>query len=188
MEEKKKLWQLFKSTLYLSAFTFGGGYVIISLMKDTFVDRLGWLKKDDMLDMTAIAQSAPGAVAVNAAVVVGYELCGILGMLVAIFATIIPPLVIISTISIFYKAFIANAYIAIFLKGMQAGVAALILKVVIDMTRDLIKLKSLSLILVMILSFTAGFFFEVNIVYIILTLIIIGLIYSFMEKGEKDAS
>lgn len=188
MEEKKKLWQLFKSTLYLSAFTFGGGYVIISLMKDTFVDKLGWLKKDDMLDMTAIAQSAPGAVAVNAAVVVGYELCGILGMLVAIFATIIPPLVIISTISIFYKAFIANAYIAIFLKGMQAGVAALILKVVIDMTRDLIKLKSLSLILVMILSFIAGFFFEINIVYIILTLIIIGLIYSFVKKGEKDAS
>ena len=71
---------------------------------------------------------------------------------------------------------------------MQAGVAALILKVVIDMTRDLIKLKSLSLILVMILSFIAGFFFEINIVYIILTLIIIGLIYSFVKKGEKDAS
>ena len=81
MGKREKLWQLFKSTLYLSAFTFGGGYVIISLMKDTFVDKLGWIDKDQMLDMTALAQSAPGAVAVNAAVVVGFETCGFLGML-----------------------------------------------------------------------------------------------------------
>ena len=168
MEEKKSLWQLFKSTLYLSAFTFGGGYVIISLMKDTFVDKLGWLEKGDMLDMTAIAQSAPGAV--------------------AILATIIPPLVIISTISVFYKAFIANKFIATFLKGMQAGVAALIFKVVIDMTKDLLKLKSKTLILVMILSFLAGFVFKINIVYIILTLILVGLIYSWKKKGESRAS
>ena len=188
MEDKKSLWQLFKSTLYLSAFTFGGGYVIISLMKDTFVDKLGWIEKDDMLDMTAIAQSAPGAVAVNAAVVVGYETFGILGMLVAILATIIPPLVIISTISIFYKAFIANKFIATFLKGMQAGVAALIFKVVIDMTKDLFKLKSKTLLLVMVLSFVAGFFFKINIVYIILTLILVGLIYSVKKKGESRAS
>lgn len=188
MEDKKSLWQLFKSTLYLSAFTFGGGYVIISLMKDTFVDKLGWLKKDDMLDMTAIAQSAPGAVAVNAAVVVGYEIFGISGMLVAILATIIPPLVIISTISVFYKAFIANKFIATFLKGMQAGVAALIFKVVIDMTKDLLKIKSKTLILVMALSFLAGFVFKINIVYIILTLIFVGLIYSWKKKGESRAS
>lgn len=188
MGRSEKLGKLFLSTLYLSAFTFGGGYVIISLMKDTFVDKLGWFKKDDMLDMTAIAQSAPGAVAVNASVVVGFEICGFLGMLVAILATIIPPLLIISTISIFYKAFIANVYIATFLKGMQAGVAALIFKVVIDMTKDLLKLKSYILISVMILSFVAGFFFKVNIVYIILSLIIVGLIYSWKKKGEISAS
>lgn len=188
MGKREKLWQLFKSTLYLSAFTFGGGYVIISLMKDTFVDKLGWIDKDQMLDMTALAQSAPGAVAVNAAVVVGFETCGFLGMLVAILATIIPPLVIISTISIFYKAFIANKYIAFFLKGMQAGVAALIFKVVVDMTRDLYKGSSKYLLLIMGLSFVAGFFFKVNIVYIILTLIIVGLIYSWSKRRDSHDS
>lgn len=141
MEENKNLWQLFKSTLYLSAFTFGGGYVILSLMKETFVEKLKWITKDQMLDMTAIAQSAPGPVAVNAVVVVGYETMGLAGMLVAILGTIIPPLIIISLISIAYQAFITNKFIGLFLKGMQAGVAALIIKVVIDMARDLLKKK-----------------------------------------------
>ena len=117
MKEKNKLWELFKSTLYLSAFTFGGGYVILSLMKETFVEKLGWISKDDMLDMTAIAQSAPGAVAVNAAVVVGYETLGLAGMFVAILGTIIPPLIIISLISLAYQAFITNKYIALFQIG-----------------------------------------------------------------------
>ena len=89
---EKKLWKIFKSTLYLSAFTFGGGYVILTLMKDTFVDKLKWIDKDQMLDMTAIAQSAPGAVAINASIVVGYETGGIPGMFVAILGTAIPPL------------------------------------------------------------------------------------------------
>ena len=184
MKKEKSLWQLFKSTLYLSAFTFGGGYVIISLMKDTFVDKLAWIDKDQMLDMTAIAQSAPGAVAINAAVVVGYETLGILGMLTAILATIIPPLIIISTISIFYKAFIANKFIATFLKGMQAGVAALIFKVVIDMTGDLFKEKSKGLLVIMVISFIAGFIFRINIVYIILSLIFVGLVYSKLNKEK----
>lgn len=104
MQKEKNLWDLFKSTLYLSAFTFGGGYVILSLMKETFVEKLGWISKEEMLDMTAIAQSAPGAVAVNAAVVVGFETLGLPGMLVAILGTIIPPLIIISLISIAYQA------------------------------------------------------------------------------------
>ena len=186
MKKEKNLWDLFKSTLYLSAFTFGGGYVILSLMKDTFVDRLGWIDKDEMLDMTAIAQSAPGAVAVNAAVVVGFETLGLPGMLVAILGTIIPPLVIISLISLAYQAFITNRYIALFLKGMQAGVGALILKVVYDMAKDLLNEKSRVIPIIMLASFILGFFFDINVTYIILGLIVIGVVYT-LTKGDKDA-
>ena len=184
MQKEKNLWDLFKTTLYLSAFTFGGGYVILSLMKETFVEKLGWISKEEMLDMTAIAQSAPGAVAVNAAVVVGFETLGLPGMLVAILGTILPPLIIISLISIAYQAFITNQYIALFLKGMQAGVGALIIKVVIDMARDLLKEKSPVIPLIMVISFVLGFFFDVNVVYIILALIIIGVIYTFVKRGS----
>jgi len=182
MEKKNKLWQIFKSTLYLSAFTFGGGYVILTLMKDTFVDKLKWIDKDQMLDMTAIAQSAPGAVAINASIVVGYEIAGIPGMFVAILGTAIPPLVIISIISMFYEAFIANHYIASFLKGMQAAIAALIFKVSYDMGKDLLKDKSKIVPVIMILSFILGYFLKLNIVYIIGGLILLGLVNSLIKR------
>ena len=179
---KNKLWQIFKSTLYLSAFTFGGGYVILTLMKDTFVDKLKWIDKDQMLDMTAIAQSAPGAVAINASIVVGYETGGILGMFVAILGTAIPPLVIISVISMFYEAFIANHYIASFLKGMQAAIAALIFKVSYDMAKDLLKEKSIFVPVIMVIAFVLGYFLKVNIVYIIGGLILLGLVNSLIKR------
>lgn len=179
---KNKLWQIFKSTLYLSAFTFGGGYVILTLMKDTFVDKLKWIDKDQMLDMTAIAQSAPGAVAINASIVVGYETGGIPGMFVAILGTAIPPLVIISVISMFYEAFIANHYIASFLKGMQAAIAALIFKVSYDMAKDLLKEKSIFVPVIMVIAFVLGFFLKVNIVYIIGGLILLGLVNSLIKR------
>lgn len=186
MEKNKNLWQLFKSTLYLSAFTFGGGYVILSLMKDTFVDRLNWINKDEMLDMTAIAQSAPGPVAVNAAVVIGYKTFGLTGMFVAILGTIIPPLVIISLISIAYQAFITNKFIGLFLKGMQAGVGALIIKVVIDMAKDLLKDRKAVVVIIMLTSFILGFFLKVNVTYIILGLIVIGGIYTIFGGNHAN--
>jgi CHR family chromate ion efflux pump len=184
MKEEKNLWDLFKSTLYLSAFTFGGGYVILYLMKETFVDKLKWVSKDQMLDMTAIAQSAPGAVAVNAAVVVGYETLGLAGMLVAILGTIIPPLIIIGLISLAYEAFISNTYISLFLKGMQAGVGALIIKVVIYMASELLKAKAPITPIIMLVTFILGFFFKINITYIIIGLIIIGIIYTFIKRSH----
>lgn len=179
---KNKLWQIFKSTFYLSAFTFGGGYVIITLMKDSFVDKLKWIDEEQMLDMTAIAQSAPGAVAINASVVVGYEIGGIPGMVVAILGTSLPPLIIISVISMFYQAFISNIYIATFLKGMQAAIAALIFKVSYDMTKDILKEGSKIAPIIMVAAFIAAFIFKVNIVYIILSLIILGTISSIVGR------
>lgn len=89
--KKKMLWKIFISTLYLSAFTFGGGYVIVTLMKKKFVDDYHWIEENEMLDLVAIAQSSPGAIAVNGAIVVGYKLAGILGTIVAIIGTVIPP-------------------------------------------------------------------------------------------------
>ena len=79
MPRKKLLIKLFISTLYLSAFTFGGGYVIVTLMKKKFVDDFHWIEEDEMLDLIAIAQSAPGVMAVNGAIVIVYKLAGIVG-------------------------------------------------------------------------------------------------------------
>ena len=104
----KKLWKLFYSMVYLSTFTFGGGYVIVTLMQKKFVDEYHWINKDEMLDLVAIAQSAPGAIAVNGAIVVGYKIAGILGIIVSVIATILPPFIIISVVSVFYSIFKEN--------------------------------------------------------------------------------
>ena len=120
--KKEVLAKLFLSTLYLSAFTFGGGYVIVTLLKKKFVDEYHWIEENEMLDLVAIAQSAPGAVAVNGAIVVGFKLAGIPGALTAIIATIIPPFVIISLISVFYAAFRSNLIISRLLEAGKIAV------------------------------------------------------------------
>lgn len=163
METEKRskiLIKLFLSTLYLSAFTFGGGYVIVTLLKKKFVDEYHWIEEDEMLDLVAIAQSAPGAIAVNGAIVVGYKLAGMLGAMVAIIATIIPPLVIISVISMFYAAFRDNFLVSEMLEGMQAGVGAVIASVVWQMGTDVVKSKSPVSILIMASAFAATCFLE----------------------------
>ena len=91
------LWTLFKSMFVLSSCTFGGGFVIVSLMKKKFVEELQWLDEDEMLDVTAITQSSPGPLPVNASVIIGYRMAGILGSLSAVFGTILPPMIVLSS-------------------------------------------------------------------------------------------
>lgn len=175
LKEKRHLYfKLFTSTFYLSAFTFGGGYVIIPLMKKKFVDDLKWIEEKEMLNMTAIAQATPGAVAVNAAILLGYRVAGVVGALMTILGTVLPPLIILSVISLFYTAFRENAVVNAVLKGMQSGVAAVIIDVVLTLGKEVIKDKDIIFILVMIAAFTATFVFNINIMYIILVSAVIG--------------
>ena len=110
-------------------------------MKKKFVDDYHWIEENEMLDLVAIAQSAPGPIAVNGAIVVGYKLAGLAGTLVAIIGTIIPPFVIISLISAFYHAFRDNYLMSQMLEGMQAGVGAVIASVTYEMGCGIIKKK-----------------------------------------------
>ena len=169
MKKNLKLyWTLFYSTFYLSAFTFGGGFVIIPLMKKRFVDDRKWIENEEMLDLIAIAQSSPGAIAVNASIIMGYRIGGIPGSLIATLGTVLPPLIIISIISFFYTAFRDNTYVSALLKGMQSGVAAVIIDVVLTMAGGIIKEKRIISIIMMVGAFVATFFFNVNVAYIIL--------------------
>ncbi len=187
--DAKTLWKLFISTLYISTFTFGGGFVIVTFMKRKFVDEYGWIEEDEMLDLTALAQSSPGAIAVNAAILVGWRTGGFFGMLTAVLGTIIPPIGIISIISLFYAAFAANPYVALVLKGMQAGVAAVILEVVYNLGKKVVNEKQIISNLIMVTTFIATFFFGVNVMYIILIAVVIGVIREVLSnrkgRGEK---
>lgn len=174
MKKSRKYLQLFLSTFKLSAFTFGGGYVIIPLMRKQFVEKFHWIEEDEMLDLTAIAQSAPGPIAVNASILIGYRAGGILGGIVTVLGTVLPPLIILSIISLFYAAFRSNQIINLLLKGMAAGVVAVIFDVVITMAKDLIGQKKLLPILIMCGAFAANVLFGLNVVLIILACGLIG--------------
>lgn len=170
----KTLWQLFLSTLYISAFTFGGGFVIVTFMKKKFVDELHWIDEDEMLDLTAIAQSSPGSIAVNAAILVGWRIGGAAGIAIAVLGTLLPPMLILSMISFFYAAFASNRYVALTLRGMQAGVAAVILDVVCGLGSKVVKEHSALSIALMLCAFAATFFFKINVVFILLAAASVG--------------
>ena len=175
------LCKLFISTLYLSTFTFGGGYVIVTLMKKKFVDEYHWIDEQEMLDLVAIAQSSPGAIAVNGAIVVGYKLAGMAGVLTSVLATVIPPFVILSVISLFYAAFRSNLVVGWMLNGMQAGVGAVIAQVVWEMGgRQWIS------VCIMVAAFAANYVFRVNVILIILICALIGVVRTMRsEKARK---
>lgn len=185
----KMLWQLFIATFTLSAFTFGGGFVIVSLMKKKFVEELKWFDEDEMLDITAIAQSSPGPIPINASVIIGYRMYGFIGSLVAVLGTSLPPMIIISIISVFYEQFRSNKVIAIALQVMRAGVAAVIFDVVINLAKNVCKTKRILYIGLMCIAFIAVWFFDISAMIIIFTCLVIGIIDAFIEmtKSKKIA-
>lgn len=185
--ELKVLWQLFISMFTLSAFTFGGGFVIVSLMKKKFVEELKWFDENEMLDITAIAQSSPGPIPINASVIIGYRMYGLLGSLVGIIGTALPPMLIISLVSIFYKQFCSNKYISTALQVMRAGVAAVIFDVVINLAKNVCKTKRFLYIVLMIVSFICVWFFDINAMIIILFCLITGIIDALINKFMKKA-
>lgn len=186
MKNKREvLVKLFLSTLYLSAFTFCGGYVIITLMKKKFVDDYHWIEENEMLDLVAIAQSAPGPIAVNGAIVVGYKLAGLTGTLVAIIGTVIPPFVIISLISAFYHAFRDNYLVSQMLEGMQAGVGAVIASVTYEMGCGIIKKKDNVATIVMIAAFIAACVLGINVIYIVIASGVFGVIRTIWNRRRK---
>lgn len=183
--KKYVLFKLFFSTLYISAFTFGGGYVIVTLMKRKFVDDYHWIDEEEMLDLTAIAQSSPGAVAVNGAVVIGYKLVGAVGAATAIAATIIPPFAIISVVSVFYNIFRDNFFVGNMLAGMQAGVGAVIASVVYEMAGGIIKGKNTVSILIMAGAFIASSIFNINVIFIVIACALTGAARTYFERRRK---
>ena len=141
---------------------------MIPLMKNKFVNDLKWIEDDEMTDLIAIAQSSPGSLAVNASILVGYKIAGLRGALITTLGTMLPPLFILSIISIFYVQFRDNIYVSAALNAMQAGVAAVILDVVYTMAYQIFTDKNKISIFVMFIAFIAGAFLDVNVLLIIL--------------------
>lgn len=184
-KEKHIYWKLFLSTFQISAFTFGGGFVIIALMKKKFVEKFKWIEEEEMLDLTAIAQSTPGAIAVNASILVGYKVAGLRGALMTVLGTILPPMIIASIISVFYAEFRDSVIVSLVMAGMLAAVAAIIFDVVFSMAGGVFKQKRFLPVVIMFGAFGAAFFAGVNIMLILLFCGVIGVIDTLRADRKK---
>lgn len=136
MGKKQVLFQCF---FKIGLFTFGGGYAMIALLENEFVEKKKWLNKETFLDMVAIAESTPGPVAINSATYIGYRVAGMGGALAATVAVCIPSFVIIYVISLFLDRFLSLDYVAYAFRGIQVCVVYLILSAGLKMLKSLEK-------------------------------------------------
>lgn len=189
MKEKKiyTLTWLFFINIFISAFTFGGGYVVIPMIRKYFVQQKHLLSEEEVMDMAAIAQSSPGAIAVNLASLAGYKTAGLVGAILSCVASVLPALILLSIISTWYASFAANAAVAAVLKGMEAGVAALIVSLVIDMYIVILQEKSWLLSLLVPLVFFGNYFLGLNVaLLLIVSCLLCVAAIKFKQKGEPS--
>ena len=139
MKKIKGYLSLFLTMLKIGLFTFGGGYAMIALLENEFVEKKKWLEKDEFLDVAAIAESTPGPIAINAATYIGYKNAGIIGSMMATLGICIPSFVIIYTISLFFDAFLSLTWVAYAFKGIQICVVYLILTAGLKMLKQMKK-------------------------------------------------
>ena len=184
----KFYWTLFINTFYISAFTVGGGYVIAGILQKTFVEKLKLIDEEEMLELIAIAQSAPGLLALNTSAVIGYKLKGLRGAFVTLLGAVLPPFVIIILVSYFYHAIKDNEVVQVALSFMQVGIGIVILDVVVGMFQKAMKSEKAFKIPVFIAALLASMVFNVNVGFIVLASGTLGFLYTYYRgKAGKKA-
>mgnify|MGYP003294337203 FL=1 len=158
MEKRKGYLSLFLTMLKIGLFTFGGGYAMIALLENEFVEKKKWIEKDEFLDVAAIAESTPGPIAINAATYIGYKNAGIIGSMIATLGICIPSFIIIYAISLFFDAFLSLTLVAYAFKGIQICVVYLILiaglKMLVHMKKTIFNMIIISITLICMVVFS----------------------------------
>ena len=177
LKSRKERWKLYLwlagVSLYISSFTFGGGYVVIPLIRKSYVEKKKLFTEEELMDMAAVAQSSPGAIAINLSGLCGYRVAGIRGTIICCLAAVTPPLVILSIVSVFYEAFRSNRVIGALLKGMEAGVAAVMLDFIIDLWKPIIKKKDFLLTALVPAAFVCNYFLNIHVALILLCCVLL---------------
>ncbi len=148
----RKVWLLFLNIFTISL-TANSGYAMLGVMKNRFVDKYGWLSGEEMADFIGLAQSAPGPIAVNASILIGFQTAGLPGALVCVLAVILPPFFTMILVSLFYSSIADNALVRVFINGMRAGVCAMLLDVTIGLFSVVSGKRQILYYALMLLSF-----------------------------------
>ncbi len=139
MTRRKELWEFFASFFRIGLFTFGGGLAMLPMIEREVIDRHGWTDRDEILDIYAMAQSVPGVIAANTAVFLGNRLFGFWGAVVGVVGVVLPSIVIITLIAIFFEQLKANPWIAAAFEGIRAAVVGLIAAAAVRVGRRAVK-------------------------------------------------
>lgn len=181
------LLKLFLTFFKINAITFGGGYTIVPIIKDIFVSDLELIDEDKMMDIVAISQGGPGAMAISCSVLTGYYLKGPIGAITCLIASSLPCLIILSIISNFYQEFKTNFYIKAALEGISGIISAVLFITVFRMGISSYKKNSKFSVVMIVLVFLVAFFTKINTGLIILFCAFAGISYFSVLERYKNA-
>ncbi|MBR3251927.1 MAG: chromate transporter [Erysipelotrichaceae bacterium] len=181
----KKAWLLFINTFSISM-SANSGYAMLGVIKNRFVDKYRWFSKEEMEDYIALAQSCPGPIGCSSAMIIGYRSCGIIGALSAALGVIIPPFIMMVLVTFFYAFISTNQYVRIFISGMQAGVCAMLLDVVLGLFSGIRKMNKPFYFAIVALSFLYVRLTDFSIFYLALLCIGTAIIKTLMIKRKVD--
>ncbi len=178
---------LFITFFKINSVTFGGGYTIVTVVKDVFVNQKKILDNDEMIDILALAQGGPGAMAISTSILTGYRLRGPIGALVALLASALPCLIILSLVVIFYSKFRQNFFVSSALDGISGMVSAALLLTVFNMGKNSYKKYPIFTIIMVLLIFILGYFLNVKTSYLIILCALSGIIVFYIaNRGNKN--
>ena len=192
MKKSKLILSLFLNFFKIGAFTFGGGYAMLSLLENEFVSKKRWLSKDEFLDMLAIAESTPGPVAINSATFIGYKTAGVLGSVFSTLGVVLPSFIIIYVISLFLDAFLSFTIVASAFKGIQACVVYLIgsvgIKLLKQMEKKALPIAIMLIVLVCMIVFSLFAVKFSSIIYILISGALGVIAFYSKKQGGKEES
>ena len=176
------------ATAFLTSLTANSGFAIIASMKNIFVVKKQWIPEDEMNDCITLAQSAPGMMAVNLALIVGYQTAGVFGSFLAVLGTVLPPFAAMLGVTYFYRIITGNIYVRIFMGGMQAGVTAMLLDILIGLFRPFWKDRSVYPFILIILSFLYIRYLNASVFFLALFCILCGAVRTILYHRERKRS
>lgn len=175
MKKQHNLTELFITFLKIGALTFGGGYAMMPIMRKEVVEKKQWVDDDDILKILVISESTPGVLAVNSATFIGHKIAGFKGSLVATLGVVLPSFIIISLISLFIVQFQQLTWVSYAFRGIQAGVAILIFKAALKLSKKIH--FDLFAIIILVSSILFALFSEISVIYALMVGAILGIIY-----------
>lgn len=189
MKKAKELFTLFFTFFKIGAFTFGGGYAMISLIEDACVTKYGWMTHEEMSNMTGIAESTPGPISINCATHVGFRQAGVLGAALCTLGVVLPSFIIILLIANFFDSILSVPIINAAFRGIRVAVALLILRVGIRLAKKTSRLPfhvGLFLGAAALMLAIHIFALSISTVYLILSAALLGIAYSYLPKSKKQ--